>query len=828
MSDPSIETLKKQATELGLSGSDIATYVVQQQAYAREERAHERQVLKEKAEREERERERAHQLELARLAGITPAVNPVLVEGAVRPTLPVYKDGDDMGSYLIRFERVAELLKISETSYAVRLGSLLTGKAVDIYTSLPPDITADYKQLKHALLRGFCKTPAGYRQEFRSAKIRTGETYQQFSINLGRLFDQWIEGWGLGKNYDELRKFVILDQFISSLPADLRTYVKEHDVKTLDETVKLADNWASAHNSYPKSGNTLDRGKKKSDQRSSTNPTTAGEDTAIKFRGKCFLCGESGHRQNKCPKNPINFKNKQDASHAVGFCFGDTSLGHNFMASGTVNGSRVSTILRDTGCSCIIVSESVLPDLDTTQCKMVKIADYLGREDSFPQVRCFIKSPYFDGWADVVRAPIKFCSVLIGNVPGARDPNIPPTDLIRDQVHAVQTRSAKAKVTHPLVLPKLQPLSLTPTEFSKLQASCSTLSSMWDKAKSGEENFTRDGTVYKFITDKGFLYRTVVKSKHPDRIGKRSLVIPVECRSIVLGVAHESPMAGHFSHRKTLMRVSDQFFWPYMTGDVKRFCRSCDKCQRMSPKGRVKPVPLKQIPISTEPFSRVAFDIVGPLSPPTSEGHRFILTLIDYATGFPEAIPLKEIDSISVAEALLVIFSRVGIPREILSDRGAQFKSALMKELHKLLGVKPSFTTPYHPSCNGRVERFHSTLKASLGKLCSEKPREWHRYLIPIMFALREIPSDRTGYSAFELLYGRAVRGPLAVLRDLWEDQSVSEDGRSSFQYVIELKDKLAECSKIAAQNADVSSQRYRSYFDLKSQIDSSSQVTRY
>lgn len=79
-------------------------------------------------------------------------------------------------------------------------------------------------------------------------------------------------------------------------------------------------------------------------------------------------------------------------------------------------------------------------------------------------------------------------------------------------------------------------------------------------------------------------------------------------------------------------------------------------------KGRVKPVPLQVMPIVTEPFSRVASDLVGPLAPPSSEGHRYLLTLIDFSTGFPEALPLKDIDSIAVAEALLLIFSRASNP----------------------------------------------------------------------------------------------------------------------------------------------------------------------
>ena len=58
------------------------------------------------------------------------------------------------------------------------------------------------------------------------------------------------------------------------------------------------------------------------------------------------------------------------------------------------------------------------------------------------------------------------------------------------------------------------------------------------------------------------------------------------------------------------------------------------------------------MPVFTEPFARVSMDIVGPIQPVSSEGHRYILTLIDFLTGFPEAIPLKKIESINVAEAL--------------------------------------------------------------------------------------------------------------------------------------------------------------------------------
>ena len=145
-----------------------------------------------------------------------------------------------------------------------------------------------------------------------------------------------------------------------------------------------------------------------------------------------------------------------------------------------------------------------------------------------------------------------------------------------------------------------------------------------------------------------------------------------------------------------------------------------------------------------------------------------MLTLVDYATRYPEAVALAKIGTETVAEALLGIFARVGFPQEILSDNGTQFVSQVMQEVARLISVKQLFSSPYHPMANGLCERFNGTLKKMLLRLCSEQPREWDRYLEPLLFAYREIPQESTGYSPFELLYGRTVRGPMAILRELW------------------------------------------------------------
>ncbi|GFO34298.1 Zinc finger protein [Plakobranchus ocellatus] len=177
-----------------------------------------------------------------------------------------------------------------------------------------------------------------------------------------------------------------------------------------------------------------------------------------------------------------------------------------------------------------------------------------------------------------------------------------------------------------------------------------------------------------------------------------------------MSVAHDSINGAHLGIRRTKDKVLSSFYWPGVDGDVTRYCRSCDVCQRTVKKGTVPRVPLEKVPLIDTPFKRVAIDLVGPINPPSEAGHRFIMTLVDYATRFAEAMPLRKIDTESVAEALVDIYSRLGVPEEVLSDQGTQFLSDCMKKVCRLLGIKQKTTTPYHPMCNGLVESYEYVL----------------------------------------------------------------------------------------------------------------------
>ena len=90
-----------------------------------------------------------------------------------------------------------------------------------------------------------------------------------------------------------------------------------------------------------------------------------------------------------------------------------------------------------------------------------------------------------------------------------------------------------------------------------------------------------------------------------------------------------------------------------------RYCRSCDVCKQTVIKG--KKAPLQKMPLIDQHFKRVAIDLLGPIHPPSEAGHRYILTLVDYAKRYPEAIPPKRIMTEILAEALVDMFSRLGV-----------------------------------------------------------------------------------------------------------------------------------------------------------------------
>jgi len=117
------------------------------------------------------------------------------------------------------------------------------------------------------------------------------------------------------------------------------------------------------------------------------------------------------------------------------------------------------------------------------------------------------------------------------------------------------------------------------------------------------------------------------------------IVLPKSFRIQVLKTAHES--SGHFSKTKTHFLIRRMFVWPLMARDVSQHCSACLECQKMSKSGPRR-APMVRRKAVVVPFEKVAIDLVGPFDK-AKGGYRYLLTNIDLATKWPEAIPLKSI-----------------------------------------------------------------------------------------------------------------------------------------------------------------------------------------
>ena len=84
-----------------------------------------------------------------------------------------------------------------------------------------------------------------------------------------------------------------------------------------------------------------------------------------------------------------------------------------------------------------------------------------------------------------------------------------------------------------------------------------------------------------------------------------------------------------------------------------------------------------------------------------------------------------------------------------------------------------------------------------LKRLAAEQPKEWPRYVAPLLFAYREAPQSTLMFSPFELLYGRSMRGPIQVFRELSDDDVLNPDVPTTYEYVIDLADRLKETCRV-------------------------------
>ena len=180
-------------------------------------------------------------------------------------------------------------------------------------------------------------------------------------------------------------------------------------------------------------------------------------------------------------------------------------------------------------------------------------------------------------------------------------------------------------------------LQTDPQQLRDWQQTDSTLQRIRELAASAASPQTDQNFFYK----EGLIYRRWRPRAGSDRDvrARTQLVLPQQCRSLALRIAHDVPTAGHLGTNKTKGRILKCFYWPGVFRDVSNYCKTCEVCQKGQGRRCLRQAEMIPMPLIDRPFQRIAMDVIGPL-PRTRSGHKYILTICDYATRYPEAIAL--------------------------------------------------------------------------------------------------------------------------------------------------------------------------------------------
>lgn len=266
--------------------------------------------------------------------------------------------------------------------------------------------------------------------------------------------------------------------------------------------------------------------------------------------------------------------------------------------------------------------------------------------------------------------------------------------------------------------------------------------------------------------------------------------LPDQFRKLAFNLIHNLSHPGINTTRKL---VCQRFFWPGMNRDVSRWSKTCIQCQKAKVQRHTVSF-LGQFQ-SAGRFEHIHTDIVGPL-PTTSDGYRYLLTIIDRRTHWPEAFPIKDITAETVAKVIYDGWiTRFGICQYLTSDQGRQFESKLFSELMKCMGISRIRSSPYHPQSNGAIERWHRSLKVALrARLVTTT---WVDDLPTIMLGLRSTLRNDSNLSAAELTYGCTIRLP----GDFFG--STKPEASDPHTLVQEIRDKIRNLSAVPVKQRD-------------------------
>lgn len=296
-------------------------------------------------------------------------------------------------------------------------------------------------------------------------------------------------------------------------------------------------------------------------------------------------------------------------------------------------------------------------------------------------------------------------------------------------------------------------------------------------------------------------------------VPKLEYVVDQKTRIELLDKFHNDPIfGGHLGKRKMLNKLQMYYVWNGMTNDVSKFVNNCIKCQQNKPKMKtIEPLQITKTP--QRPFDLIVVDTIGPFNL-TENNNKYAVTIVCNLSKFLITCPIPSKDARTVARAIIEKVILVYGPfREILTDRGTEYKNNLLSEIFDLLNIKHNLSTAYHHETVGSIERTHRVLNEYLRSYINDNQNNWDEYLGYFTYCYNTSPhySFNLKYTPFEIIFGFIPKLPNFL------QKGKIEPIYNFDSYSIQFKYSLQKMHSEAKKCLEESKQLIKKEFDKKS-----------
>jgi transposase InsO family protein len=314
----------------------------------------------------------------------------------------------------------------------------------------------------------------------------------------------------------------------------------------------------------------------------------------------------------------------------------------------------------------------------------------------------------------------------------------------------------------------------------------------FERAVSADTLISNDGLIRYMVRRPGFTTTPVI-------------IVPEQIRSEIIYVAHESRFGGHAGAFKTTERIRRQYWWPGLAREVARYCEQCSVCKQCNNPAKFQSnhAPMQPLPIPNGPNIRIHMDLFGPLKT-TLSGKRYIIVMTDAYSKYAVLATLENKEAATVAKA---VFEKwiccYGCPKQIVSDRGAEFVNTTIRILYTAFGIKTTLTSAMHPQTNSTCESFNRTIIKYLQRMMDNgNTLEWECWLPALSLSYNTQVHRTTLTSPFYLMYLREPNLPYfdlekPVYSNNWSDEALY---------------RLRQTTKLVTENSQRAQDRMKNY----------------